>query len=85
MEVFCFLIKEGTQFKKKKKKKRASLLAQVAKNLPAMQKTWVQTLGQEDPLEKEMVTHTSILAWRISWTEQPGRLQSMLSQRVQHD
>ena len=84
MEVFCFLIKEGTQFKKKKKK-RASLLAQVAKNLPAMQKTWVQTLGQEDPLEKEMVTHTSILAWRISWTEQPGRLQSMLSQRVQHD
>ena len=84
MEVFCFLIKEGTQFKKKKKK-RASLLAQVVKNLPAMQKTWVQTLGQEDPLEKEMVTHTSILAWRISWTEQPGRLQSMLSQRVQHD
>ena len=44
----------------------------MVKNLPAMQKTWVQTLGQEDPLEKEMVTHTSILAWRISWTEQPG-------------
>jgi len=47
------------------------------KNLPAMQETWVQSLGQEDPLEKEMATHSSILAWRIKWTEEPGGLQSM--------
>ena len=46
------------------------------KNLPAMQKTWARTLGQEDPLEKSMATHSSILAWEISWTEEPGRLQS---------
>ena len=50
-----------------------------------MQETWVRSLGQEDPLEKEMATHTSILAWRIPWTEEPGRLQSMGSQRVRHD
>ena len=53
------------------------LMAQLEKNLPAMQETWVQFLGQEDPLEKEMATHSSILAWRIPWTEEPGRLQSM--------
>ena len=47
------------------------------KNLPAMQETWVQSLGQEDPLEKEIATHSSILAWRILWTEEPSRLQSM--------
>ena len=47
------------------------------KRLPAMQETWVQSLGQEDPLEKEMATHSSILDWRIPWTEEPGRLQSM--------
>ena len=57
--------------------KRASLIAQLVKNLPAKQKTWVRSLGQEDPLEKEMVAHSSILAWRISWTEKPGGLQSM--------
>ena len=57
--------------------KWASLIAQVVKNLPAMQKTQVQFLGQEDPLEKEMATHSSILAWRIPWTEEPSRLQSM--------
>ena len=55
------------------------------KNLPAMQETWVQFLGQEDPLEKEMATHSSVLAWKIPWTEEPGRLQSMGSLRVGHD
>ena len=57
----------------------------MAKNLPAMQETWVQFLGQEDPLEKGMVTHSSILDWRTPWTEEPGGLQSMGSQRVRHD
>ena len=52
----------------------------MVKNLRAVQETWVQALGQEDPLEKEMATHSSILAWRIPWTEEPGRLQSMGSQ-----
>ena len=51
----------------------ASLVAQRVKNLPAIQKTWVQSLGQEDPLEKRMATHSSILAWRVPWTEEPGR------------
>ena len=51
--------------------------AQMVENLPAMQKTWVQSLGWEDPLEKEMATHSSIQAWRIPWTEDPGRPQSM--------
>ena len=55
----------------------------VVKN-PAMQEKWVQSLGQEDLLEKEMATHSSILAWKISWTQQPGGLQSMGSQRVRH-
>ena len=58
------------------------------KNLLAVQKmleTWVQSLGQEDPLEEGMATHSSILAWRISWTEEPGRLQSIEFQRVRHD
>ena len=55
----------------------ASLVAQLVKNLPAMQETWVQFLGQKDPLEKETATHSSILAWWILWTEEPGRLQSM--------
>ena len=54
-------------------------------NLPAMQETWVQSLGWEDPLEKGMVTDSSILAWKIPWTEEPGGLQSMVSQRVGHD
>ena len=62
-----------------------SLVAQTVKHLPAMRETWVQSLGQEDPLEKEMVTHSSILAWRIPWTEEPDRLQSTGSQRVRHD
>ena len=59
---------------------RASLIAQSVKNLPAMQETWVQFLGQEDPLEKEMAIHSSILAWKIPWTEEPGGLQSVGSQ-----
>ena len=58
----------------------ASLVAQLVKNLPAIQETQVRSLGQEDPLEKEMATHSNILAWKISWTEEPGRLQSMGSQ-----
>ena len=57
----------------------------MVKNLPAMQETWVQSLGQEDPVEKEMATHSSILAWRTPWTEEPGGLQSMGSQRVGHN
>ena len=66
----------------------ASLMAQWVKNPPAVQETqetWVQSLGWEDPLEKEMATHSSILAWEIPWTEEPGGLQSMESQRVGHD
>ena len=57
----------------------------MVKHLPAMQETWVQSLGWEDPLEKEMATHSSPLAWEIPWTEEPGRLQSMGLQRVGHD
>ena len=57
----------------------------MVKNLPAMRETQVQSLGQKEPLEKEMATHSSILAWRIPWTEEPGELQSMGSQRVRHD
>ena len=64
---------------------RVSLVAQMVKNLPAMLETRVQSLGQEDPLEKDLATHSSILAWRIPWTEEPGRLQFMGSQRVGHD
>ena len=63
----------------------ASLVAQLVKNLPAVQKTRVRSLGWEDPLEKEMATHSSILAWKISWTEEPGGSQSMGSQRVGHN
>ena len=61
------------------------MVAQMVKCLPTMQETWVRSLGWEDPLEKEMATHSSTLAWRIPWTEDPGRLQSMGSQRVGHD
>ena len=64
---------------------RASLVAQVVKNLPTMQETQARSLGREDLLEKEVATHSSILACRIPWTEEPGRLQSMGSQRVGHD
>ena len=61
------------------------MVAQGLKHLPAMRETWAQSLGQEDPLEKEMATHSSILAWRIPWTKEPGGLQSTGSQRVKHD
>ena len=64
---------------------KPSLVAQRVKHLPAKQETWVPSQDQEDPLEKEMETHSSILAWRIPWTEEPGRLQSMGLQRVGHD
>ena len=61
------------------------LVAQMVMRLPTMRETRVRYLGLEDPLEKEMATHSSILAWKIPWTEEPGRLQSMGSQRVGHD
>ena len=64
---------------------RASLVARMVKNPPAMLETWVQSLGWEDPREEGMATHSSILAWRILWTKEPGGLQSMGSQRVEHD
>ena len=63
----------------------SSLVVQIVKHLPTMQKTRVQSLGQEDPLEKEMATHSSTLAWKIPWMEEPGGLQSVGSQRVRHD
>ena len=63
----------------------ASLVSQMVKNLPAMQETQVQSLGQKDPLEKEMATQSSILAWRIPWTQDPVGLRSMESQRLRHD
>ena len=64
---------------------RTSLVAQMVKRLSTMQETRVWSLGREDPLEKEMAIHSSIIAWKIPWTEEPGRLQSMGSQRVEHD
>ena len=60
-------------------------MARIEKHLPAMQKTWVQSLGQEDPLEKEIATPSSTLAWKIAWMEEPGGLQSMGSHRVGHN
>ena len=64
---------------------RASLVAQTVKHLPAMRETRVRFLGWEDPLEKEMATHSSTFAWKIPWMEEPGRLQSMGTQRVGHN
>ena len=64
---------------------RASLIAQLVKNSPAMQETLVRSLNREDPLDQGMATHSSILAWETPWTEEPGGLQSMGSQRVGHD
>ena len=74
--------------KKKKYIERASQVALVVKNLPANAedaRVWIQSLGQKDPLEKGMATHSGILAWRIPWTEEPVRLQSIASQRARHD
>ena len=65
--------------------KLTSLVAQTVKRLPTMRETWVRSLGQEDPLEKEMATHSSTLAWRNPWMGEPGGLQSMGPQRVGHD
>ena len=62
-----------------------SLVAQIVKRLSTMRETWVRSLGREDPLEKEMAIHSSTIAWKIPWTEEPGRLQSMGLQRVGHD
>ena len=64
---------------------RASLVAQMVKHLPTVQETCVRSLGREDPLEKELATHSSTLAWKIPWTEEPGRLLSLGLQRVGHD
>ena len=66
-------------------KYQASLVAQTVKRLPAIRETWVRSPGQEDPLEKEMASHSSTLAWKIRWMEEPGRLQSKGLQRVVHD
>ena len=71
---------EGTHFGDRYQKNTASFVAQLVKNLPAMQESWVGFLGQEDPREKEMATHSYILTWRIPWIEEPDRLQSMGSQ-----
>ena len=62
-----------------------SLVAQMVKRLSTMRETWVRSLGQEDPLEKEMAIHSSTIAWKIPWTEKPGGLQSMRSLGVRHD
>ena len=70
---------------KNEKKMDPFLVAQMVRSLPAKQETWVRSLGQKEPLEKGMTTHSSILAWRIPWTEEPGSLQSMGSQRVGHN
>ena len=64
---------------------RASLVAQMIKNAPTVQETWARSLDQEDPLEKGRATHSTILTWRIPWTEEPGGLQSRGSHRVEHD
>ena len=77
--------KSSKKYSLSPQQRQASLVAQMVKNLPAMQETWVRSLDWEDPLEKEMAIHSSILPWRIPWTEEPGRLQSMGSQRVGHN
>ena len=64
---------------------QASLVTQMLKSLPSLQETWVQSLGQKDPLEKEMATHSSVLTWKISWMEEHGGLQSMGLKRVRHN
>ena len=71
--------------RKRLKKNMAFLVAQMVNNLPSVWETWFQSLGWKDPLEKGMATHSSVLAWRIPWTEEPGGLQSMGSHRVGHN
>ena len=85
MHKFALPLGDNTEFQIPLPLEGASLVAQRLKHLPPMRETWVWSLGQEDPLEKEMATHSSILAWRIPWTEEPGELQSTGSQRVRHD
>ena len=75
----------GTKRTFEKRFKGDTQVAQSVKNLPAMQETWIRSLDQGDPLEKEMATHSSVLAWKIPWIEEPGGLQSMGLQRVRHD
>ena len=75
----------ATEVSKAGNRAEISLAAQMVKDLPATQETRVQSLGWDDPLEKGMATHATILAWRIPWIEEPGRLQSMGSLRVGHD
>ena len=75
-------VREKEELRMTQTRKRGSSVAQMVKNLPAMQETWVQSLHREDPLEKEMAPHSRILVWRIPWTEKPGGLQSMGSQRI---
>ena len=79
------VIENGTTQWDKSFEKWTSLVAQTVKRLSTMQETWVPSLGREDPLEKEMSPHSSTIAWKIPWTEEPGRLQSMGSQRVGRD
>ena len=79
------MVKEFLQVKYESSLNNCHLVAQRLKQLPGMQETRVRSLGREDPLEKEMATHSSTLAWRIPWREEPGRLQSMGSQRVGHN
>ena len=78
-----FVAKDGDVLYSQQKQDRELTVAQMVKYLPAMQETWVQPLGREDPLEKGMATHSSILAWEIPWTEESGRLQSMGLQKSQ--
>ena len=79
------MVQKWKNEKSKDYRARDSLVAQTVKSLPAMRETWIRSLGQEDFLEKEMATHSSVLPWRIPWTEEPGGLQSMGWQRVRHD
>ena len=81
----CIIREKDKDFDSFKVLNWASLVAQGLKRLPLIQETWVRSLDWEDPLEKEMTTHSSILAWRIPWTEKPGGLQSMGSQRAGRD
>ena len=74
-----------SQTRLKRLSSSSSMVVQMVKCLPAMRETQVRSLGRDDPLEKEMATHSSTIAWKIPWTEEPGRLQSMGSQRVRHD
>ena len=84
-KLMCCLQKKNQKLLSVETGKRTFLVAQIVKNLPAIQETQVQSLSLEDPLEKGVATHSSILAWMIPWTEEPGGLQSLGSQRVGHN